>query len=55
MSASVRGETVVVLDGYEFEGTLGYGAFARVLKGPGAVISVAHGNEAARRVIREGP
>ena len=29
MSASVRGETVVVLEGYEFEGTLGYGAFVR--------------------------
>ena len=31
MSASVRGETAVTLEGYEFEGTLGYGAFARVL------------------------
>ena len=32
LSASVRGETAVTLRGYEFSGTLGYGAFARVLK-----------------------
>ena len=31
LSASVRGETAVTLEGYAFQGTLGYGAFARVL------------------------
>ena len=35
MSASVRGETVVTLEGYEFEGTLGY----QLEKAPSETIS----------------
>ena len=50
MSASVRGETVVTLEGYEFEGTLGYGAFARVLKAR----HVASGEHRAVKVIDKG-
>ena len=47
LSASVRGETAVSLEGYEFQGTLGYGAFARVLKAR----HVASGEDRAVKVI----
>ena len=47
LSASVRGETAVTLRGYEFAGTLGYGAFARVLKAR----HIASGEDRAVKVI----
>ena len=47
LSASVRGETAVTLRGYEFSGTLGYGAFARVLKAR----HIASGEDRAVKVI----
>ena len=47
LSASVRGETAVSLEGYEFQGTLGYGAFARVLKAR----HIASGEDRAVKVI----
>ena len=47
LSASVRGETAVTLEGYAFQGTLGYGAFARVLKAR----HIASGEDRAVKVI----
>lgn len=50
LSCSVRGETAVRLEGYDVRGTLGYGAFARVLEAR----HIESGEDRALKVIERG-